>query len=119
MKILKGNFPNQKDEMMMTLKKYASAAAVLVAALVMQSPANALGPAAGGGYQTGYACTNSGGNLILRAGPGQNFAKLMGIGHGVQLVVLDEISGRDGFSWYKVRVGKRIGYVRYDYVCGL
>lgn len=104
---------------MFTLKKLAVTTTLCVATMMMQSPANALGPAAGGGYQTGYACTNSGGNLILRAGPGQNFAKLMGIAHGVQLVVLDEIAGRDGMTWYKVKIGKHVGYVRYDYVCGL
>lgn len=102
-----------------TLKKFAVTATLFATAIAMQSPANALGPAAGSSYQTGYACTNSGGNLILRAGPGQQFAKLMGLKHGTDLTVLDEVSGKDGLSWYKVKVGKRIGYVRYDYVCGL
>lgn len=105
--------------MKLTLKKLATATTVLAAAMLMQSPANALGPAAGGGHQTGYACTNSGGNLILRAGPSQKSKKLAGIEHGTDIVVLDEVSGKDGFAWYKVRVGKRVGYVRYDFVCGL
>lgn len=101
----------------MKMTKLLTASAVIAAAFAIQTPAQALGPAAA--YATGYACTNSGGNLILRAGPGQKFAKLTGLRHGTDLVILDEVSGRDGFSWYKVRVGKRIGYVRYDYVCGL
>lgn len=104
--------------MKLTLKKLAAATTLVAAMVAMQSPANALGPAAKA-VETGYACTNSGGNVILRAGPGQNFAKLMGVGHGAGVVVLDEVTGRDGMSWYKVKVGKKVGYMRYDFVCGL
>lgn len=104
--------------MTLTLKQFATTVALAVSMVAMQSPANALGPAAVS-VQTGYACTNSGGNVILRAGPGQNFAKLMGIGHGAGVVVLGEYTGRDGMTWYKVKVGKRVGYMRYDFVCGL
>lgn len=105
--------------MKMTFKQLATATTILAAAVMVQSPANALGPAAGDSYQTGYACTNSGGNLILRAAPSQKSKKLAGIEHGTDITVLDEVNGKDGFVWYKVRVGKRIGYVRYDYVCGV
>lgn len=107
------------DSMIFSLKQLATTVALTVAAVTLQSPANALGPAATSAVQTGYACTNSGGNVILRAGPGQNFAKLLGVGHGAGVVVLSEYTGRDGMSWYKVKVGKRIGYMRYDFVCGL
>lgn len=104
--------------MKLTLKNLATTATLVIATLAMQSPANALGPAANT-TQTGFACTNSGGNVILRAGPGQKFAKLMGVGHGAGVVVLDEVTGRDGMTWYKVKVGKKVGYMRYDFVCGL
>lgn len=98
----------------MTLKQILTATTLIASAVVMQSPANALGPAA---KVSNYACTNSGDNLILRSGPGQKFKKLAGIPDGSALTVLDEVTGGDGMSWYKVKFGKRIGYVRYDYVC--
>ena len=102
---------------MLAVCKTIAAVTVLAAAIMMQSPANAMGPA--GRVNSGYACTNSGSNLILRAGPGQQFAKLSGIKYGTILPVIDSATGRDGMLWYKVRHGKRIGWVRYDYVCGL
>ncbi|WP_082987742.1 SH3 domain-containing protein [Faucicola atlantae] len=102
---------------MQAVRKTMATVTVLAAAIMMQLPANAIGPA--GRINSGYACTNSGGNLILRAGPGQQFAKLSGIKYGTTLPVIGSATGRDGMLWYKVRHGKRIGWVRYDYVCGL
>lgn len=97
--------------------KLLTIAMLVVGALTFQGQANALGPA--GSVSKGYVCTHSGSNLIMRAGPGQNFAKLTGLAYGTDVIVVDTVSGRDGMTWYKVRAGKRIGWVRYDYVCGL
>ncbi|WP_083101681.1 SH3 domain-containing protein [Faucicola atlantae] len=100
-----------------TITKAIRAMTLLAAVVLIQTPAHALGPA--GRVNSGYACTNSGSNLILRAGPGQQFAKLNGIRYGTSLPILNSATGRDGMLWYKVRFGKRVGWVRYDYVCGL
>lgn len=102
---------------MQAFAKKIGTLSLLISALFLQTSAYALGPA--GRVSTGYACTNSGSNLILRAGPGQQFAKLNGIRYGTSLPILNSATGRDGMLWYKVRFGKQIGWVRYDYVCGL
>lgn len=98
-------------------KTFLTVAIVVASMLGFQGQANALGPAAN--VTTGHVCTNSGGNLTMRSGPGQNFAKLTSLAYGTNVVILDTVTGRDGMMWYKVRAGKRIGWVRYDYVCGV
>lgn len=76
-----------------------------------------VGPA--GNALTGKACTHSGGTLNLRAGAGQNFKKVANVPHGTDLLVLESVGAKDGFTWYQVRFGKKVGFVRSDYVCGL
>lgn len=99
----------------MSIVKFA--AATVLGGLLSMS-AHALGPAANGGY-TGYACTNSGGALNMRSNAGQKFKVVAKLSHGTDLVILDSKTASDGMEWYKVRAGKRIGWVRYDYVCGV
>lgn len=91
--------------------------ALLASSLFVQT-AYATGPAAKRGV-TGYVCTNSGGTLILRSGPGQQFKKITNIMHGAPVTAFKEVVGRDGMSWYNVSAGRHQGWVRYDYVCGL
>lgn len=101
----------------MKVSKLLALTGIFCGAMLFQGQANALGPAAGA--ESCYACTHSGGSLILRAGPGQKFKKLAGIPYGTTLPIIDSVDGKDGFIWYKVRYGKRIGYARSDYVCGV
>lgn len=94
---------------------------IVASALCLQTPALAetktTGPA--GNAVSGQACTHSGGTLNLRAGAGQTFQRVASIPHGTELIVIDSVSAKDGFTWYKVRFGKKVGFVRSDYVCGL
>lgn len=99
------------------IKKTLTISTIVASAVLLQSQALAVGPA--GNTQVGQACTHSGGTLNLRAGAGQNFQKVASIPHGTDLAVLDSVSAKDGFTWYKVRFGKKVGFVRSDYVCGL
>lgn len=95
---------------------------MVASALILQAPAFAnenktTGPA--GKPIVGQACTHSGGTLNLRSDAGQTFTKIDNIPHGTDLIVLDNVGAKDGFTWYKVRFGKKVGFVRSDYVCGL
>lgn len=102
---------------MSLIKKNLAISTILVSTLIFQGQAVAVGPA--GNAVTGTACTHSGGALLLRSGAGTNFKKLASIPYGSTLVILDSVNAKDGFVWYKVRFGKKIGYSRSDYVCGL
>lgn len=64
-----------------------------------------------------YACTHSGSKLNMRSGAGQNFKVVSKVDHGTPLLVVDARKAKDGFEWYKVRAGKRVGWVRSDYAC--
>lgn len=99
----------------MKIAKFA--AAIMVGGLLSTS-VYALGPAANA-YGSGYACTNSGGALNMRSNAGQKYKVVAKLSHGTDLVILDSKTASDGMEWYKVRAGKRIGWVRYDYVCGV
>lgn len=79
--------------------------------------AYALGPAATNGTSEHYACTHSGSKLNMRSGAGQNFKVVAKVDHGTPLLVVDVRKAKDGFEWYKVRAGKRVGWVRSDYAC--
>lgn len=96
------------------MKKIALAA-LIATTLAMPSHAQ-MGPAAGGG-DYGTICTHSGSNVLLRAGAGQKFAIRAKMPSGSDVVVLSSTVGGDGLTWHKVRYGKKIGFVRYDYVC--
>lgn len=107
---------------MKQLKQSLAVCGVVLCTAFTQTPAFAnttpkTGPA--GKPTTGQACTHSGGTLNLRLGAGQNFQKVANIPHGADLAVLDSVGAKDGFTWYKVRFGKKVGFVRSDYVCGL
>ncbi len=89
-----------------------------VAATCALSSVHAYGPNAR--HAVGTVCTNhAGGNLLVRIGPGQTFPPHGSIPGGYDVAVLDSIKGNDGMLWYHIRYGRRNGWVRSDYVCGL
>lgn len=101
----------------MKLTKLAKILALTAMVGVSSISAYALGPAAS--VANGYVCTHSGGTLNMRSGAGQNFKVVAKLKHGTDVSVIDSRAARDGMEWYKVRAGKSVGWVRYDYVCGL
>ncbi|OKH52478.1 ligand-binding protein SH3 [Calothrix sp. HK-06] len=97
------------------LKALIASALILTAAV--PAIAQQVGPGVGGGYEA-YVCTNDvGGRLSLRSGPGQGNRVLTQIPAGNGIRVLESTQGRDGFTWMKVSYGRRVGWVRSDFVC--
>lgn len=74
-----------------------------------------VGPAYNG--ISGYVCTHEGGNVMLRAGAGQNHKVLARMPSGSDVRVLEERTS-GGWLWYKVRFAGTTGWARADYICG-
>lgn len=97
------------------LKAFIASALILTAAV--PASAQQVGPGVGGGYEA-RVCTNDvGGSLSLRSRPGQGSRVLTQIPAGNGIRVLESRQGSDGFTWMKVSYGRRVGWVRSDYVC--
>lgn len=102
------------------MQKIALALSLSLISALMISPAHArsaVGPAYGGGA-THYACTHDDyGMVTVRAGAGSKFKTVDLIDNGTSVAVIAEKTLKDGFTWYKVKYGRIVGWARSDYIC--
>lgn len=68
-------------------------------------------------HASGYICTHTGSNVMLRSGAGKNFRIVARMPSGSYVNVLNSTYGRDGMVWYRVNYNGRVGFARADYVC--
>jgi uncharacterized protein YraI len=95
---------------MLGKKLFSSAmviAAVTLGGLVFSEPS-----------QAATICTQQGGSVNLRRGPGQNYRVIISLRSGAFVEILGSVEGDDGFVWYRVSVRGRTGFIRGDFVCG-
>ncbi len=64
------------------------------------------------------ARAQSGGGIV-RGGPGLNFARIGRVGHGETIVLLERAGSFEGFDWFKIRFGSRIGFQWGGIICPL
>lgn len=68
-------------------------------------------------HASGYVCTHTGSNVMLRAGAGKNFRVVARMPSGAYVNVLNSVRGRDGMVWYRVNYYGSVGFTRADYIC--